>query len=438
MNAPHVLVVGAGFAGLAAARGLQQRGLRVTLLEREAEPGGRARSAPGDGLPFEVGAHVLGGAATLASLARAAGAAELLLPCRGVALARLAGGVRLPLAPFDGEAAPRLRDRLRLARLERVEARFRRLLARPSSEAAGRLDDRSVAELAALYLPPGALAGWVAPLAAAWGLGAPEQASRVALMRLHGAGALRAALPGRGLGALAAALARGLEVRFDCEVTRLEARAGGLRAELADGSGLDGDAAILATPGRAALRLGEPLWTGPEREVLAGGRSAAAVVLRAALERPLLDEPTWVGVARHPLLPLASLLHQPGAAGGPVPEGAGALSVVAAPDWSAARLDASDDALEKDLRALLERAEPGAGRLLLGARVTRHDAAYPLFPVGRYRALARLRRVLRDRRSLGRRLYLAGDYLAGPTVEDAALSGLRAAGEAAEDLAPGR
>jgi protoporphyrinogen/coproporphyrinogen III oxidase len=438
MTAPHVLVVGAGFAGLAAALGLRERGLRVTLLEREAEAGGRARSEAADGLPFEVGAHVLGGASALASLARSAGAAELLLPARGVALARLEGGVRLPLAPFDREAAPRLRDRLRLARLERVEARFRGLLERPSSEAAGRLDDRSIAELAALYLPRAALAGWVAPLAAAWGLGAAEQASRVALMRLHGAGALRAALPRSGLGALAAALARGLEVRLRCEVTRLEARAAGLRAELADGSSLDAEAAVLATPGRTALRLADPLWTEPEREVLAGGRSAAAVVLHLALERPLLDEPTWIGVARDPALPLASLLHQPGAAGGPVPEGAGALSVVAAPDWSAARLDASDDALEKDLRTPLERVEPGVVRRLLAARVTRHDAAYPLFPVGRYRALARLRRVLRDRRSLGRRLYLAGDYLAGPTVEDAVLSGLRAAGEAAEDLPPAR
>ena len=34
-----------------------------------------------------------------------------------------------------------------------------------------------------------------------------------------------------------------------------------------------------------------------------------------------------------------------------------------------------------------------------------------------------------DRRSLGRRLYFAGDWLAGPTAEDAAASGLRAADE---------
>ncbi len=38
---PHVAVVGAGIAGLAAATGLAERGVRVTLLERESQVGGR-------------------------------------------------------------------------------------------------------------------------------------------------------------------------------------------------------------------------------------------------------------------------------------------------------------------------------------------------------------------------------------------------------------
>ena len=38
---PHTVVVGGGIAGLAAATGLAERGVRVTLLEREPYLGGR-------------------------------------------------------------------------------------------------------------------------------------------------------------------------------------------------------------------------------------------------------------------------------------------------------------------------------------------------------------------------------------------------------------
>jgi isorenieratene synthase len=45
-QARHVVVVGGGIAGLAAACGLAERGVRVTVLEREAQLGGRVRSWP--------------------------------------------------------------------------------------------------------------------------------------------------------------------------------------------------------------------------------------------------------------------------------------------------------------------------------------------------------------------------------------------------------
>ncbi|MCX6484268.1 MAG: FAD-dependent oxidoreductase, partial [Mycobacterium sp.] len=38
---PHVVVVGAGIAGLAAAAGLAERGVTVDVLERHADLGGR-------------------------------------------------------------------------------------------------------------------------------------------------------------------------------------------------------------------------------------------------------------------------------------------------------------------------------------------------------------------------------------------------------------
>ncbi len=54
-DAPHAVVVGAGFGGLAAAVRLLVRGFRVTLVDRLDQPGGRARVFKQDGFTFDAG-----------------------------------------------------------------------------------------------------------------------------------------------------------------------------------------------------------------------------------------------------------------------------------------------------------------------------------------------------------------------------------------------
>jgi len=51
----NVIVIGAGFAGMSAATHLAQRGYSVTVLEKNAEPGGRCRSWTSDGFTFDMG-----------------------------------------------------------------------------------------------------------------------------------------------------------------------------------------------------------------------------------------------------------------------------------------------------------------------------------------------------------------------------------------------
>jgi phytoene desaturase len=50
-----VIVIGSGFAGLAAATSLAQAGFDVTVLEKNATPGGRARQFAADGFVFDMG-----------------------------------------------------------------------------------------------------------------------------------------------------------------------------------------------------------------------------------------------------------------------------------------------------------------------------------------------------------------------------------------------
>ncbi|WP_240432042.1 phytoene desaturase family protein [Pedobacter chitinilyticus] len=54
-NPPHVIVIGAGFAGLSAAITLADKGYKVTIVEKNKEVGGRARVFEKDGFTFDMG-----------------------------------------------------------------------------------------------------------------------------------------------------------------------------------------------------------------------------------------------------------------------------------------------------------------------------------------------------------------------------------------------
>lgn len=58
-EAPHAVVIGAGFGGLAATIRLAVRGFRVTLVDRLDQPGGRARVLKQDGFTFDAGPTVV-------------------------------------------------------------------------------------------------------------------------------------------------------------------------------------------------------------------------------------------------------------------------------------------------------------------------------------------------------------------------------------------
>jgi squalene-associated FAD-dependent desaturase len=100
--ARRVAVVGAGYAGMAAAVSLAQRGARVSVFESGPVPGGRARRVRTQGRTLDNGQHILIGAyATLFSLMRTVGVpadAVLRLPLE----LRYADGMRLRRVPLPG------------------------------------------------------------------------------------------------------------------------------------------------------------------------------------------------------------------------------------------------------------------------------------------------------------------------------------------------
>lgn len=317
----HVVVVGAGLAGLSAALHLLGAGRRVTVVERGTQPGGRAGRLDLGGYRIDTGPTVLT-MPDLADEAFAAVGARLrerveLVPLHPAYRARFADGSGLDVhtgaeamaAEVErfagpGEAAGYLRMRDWLERLHRVQMRrfidanfdspFGLLTADLARLAVlggfGRLDARigrflrderlrRIFTFQALYVgvPP------VRALAAYAVIAYMDTVAGVYFPR-GGMHALPRAMAD-------AAAEAGAELRFGHEVTRLERFCGRITAVVTDRDRLPCDAVVLTPDLPVAYRL---LGRTPRRPVRLR-HSPSAVVLHLGTDR------TWPSLAHHTL-----------------------------------------------------------------------------------------------------------------------------------------
>ncbi|WP_203072520.1 flavin monoamine oxidase family protein [Falsiroseomonas ponticola] len=253
---PDLLVIGAGAAGIAAARTALEAGHRVVVLEARGRVGGRAVTDTARlGLPYDLGATWLHQAATnpLVPLAQALGVT--LHDSDALRRERSQVGARALTAEEDAAYA---------AAWTAAEARI-------EAAATDGGPDRSLAEGMGATGPwAPAIEGWQGDIISA----AP--AGRVSLHDFH-ANALEGGnrLPEGGFGALVARLAEGLPVVLDAPVTRL---AWGGRQAVAEGpfGTLRARAVVVTIP--ASLLAAEAIRFDPP---------LPAAVLQAAHDLPL-------------------------------------------------------------------------------------------------------------------------------------------------------
>ncbi|PZW48357.1 monoamine oxidase [Humitalea rosea] len=273
---PDVLVIGAGAAGIAAARAIRDAGRSVLVLEARDRVGGRAWTRDTPWGPWDAGATWLH-----------SGATNPLTP--------LARGLGIPLADHDslGEDVTfiggRRADASETAALAAARARFHRAIVR--AEPRG----QSVAEVVPRE------GDWAATVAA-WEGEVISAAPLAALDLEDFAATLLDApnlLPVGGVGALLARLAEGLPIRLGCPVLGLDWSGPGVVARTAAGA-VAARAAIvtLPTPLLADFAFSPPL---PEAQ----GRAAADLplglltkVLLPAAGADRLDVPPFSGVDR--------------------------------------------------------------------------------------------------------------------------------------------
>lgn len=442
---PRVAVIGAGLAGLAAAHVLREAGLGVAVFEREQSAGGRARSGVHEGIPLEPLSPIVSSAdVALLRWCADVGAQDLMLPLRPVLTALVHAGKTQEVDPRSLRDFARLpgvgvREAFRLVRLPRLLRRYGDQLDPERPEAGERLDDRSLADFGRLYFGAGVAERWMGPFVTSASLGDPEQTSRVHFLRRHRAhfgarrGLLRASL--RELATVAADRA---PILFGARVHRIVDPGTGplvveYRRDERDRS-VEVDAVVLAVRADQARTVAAPLLTAGERDVLAGVRYTPAVTLCVRTCRPLSWHALEVRAPRAEGGVAETLLIEPGMAGGRVSDGYGAATLHATGTFSAQALQAPEDAVRKALLEELESLHPGAGAAIDFARVLRAPVAKPRFDVGHYRALAKLRRIERERAAEGRQLAFAGDYRMDPSWNGAIASGLRAAGDVIDSL----
>jgi oxygen-dependent protoporphyrinogen oxidase len=428
----HVIVAGAGIAGLAAAHHLQKAGLRVTVLEKENRAGGRMRTDRVNGMVVDCGAQFLSTAySVLPGLARELGLPEWVPASPQTAVSR---GRRLRLVQAGRPWSPvssGLLDPLAWLRLGFQLCRRKRGMAPLSltdygdwhafddedargwslRQFGGRAtDDLLEAVQHGLYFQ---------------GLSGNSRAWLLAVLAFGFRQPVTVTIPG-GMGVLPEALARVVPVTLNCAVQALRAEDHRVLVETDQGP-LAGDYLILATTASVAARL--YVDAGPTERALMATPYHSTINLAIATAPGYRVPAGLAGVygilygqsdrGRLAAIALERNKSPERVAGGEL------LDVMLENDAAREVMSSSDDHILASVMPELEVHFPGLSRRVAWARVTRWPEATPCSPVGRSRAVQHYRQ--EDHRQ--RRVFLAGDYLGFPWTDSAAATGIWAAGQ---------
>ena len=433
MSARTVIVIGAGIAGLVAARRLSQAGHSVRVLEAAEVPGGRVGDREVRGIRFNTGARLLYDfSKPFNALIEEIGLKSALVPIRGLSAQCRdnSGSWTLELMPGPRSLLTpglSMTERLRFLpfALKQLAARLRT----DPDDAASALvaDGVTLADYVRDALGSGALERMVEPLFRGTRSWNPEDISAAffASVTPHLVGRSTVNVPAGGMGQLPAALAAGLAVECGARVVSVETPAGGPCRVHVERSGeamaYEADIVVCATEGSLAGGLFRNL-AADDHAFLSGVRYNALGIVHYRLNRQIA--PAMSFFTRAASGSLATWQQVPGnEATGQAPQLYAQLSP-----------EAVTQALERGMTDRLDEIVGPRVRMLYPT--LDQDCAdlhnqwiarkLPIFYPGYARAMAGFR----DRQSSARRqVYFCGDYLAQSLVTGAAASGKRAAAD---------
>ncbi|NJM07626.1 FAD-dependent oxidoreductase [Candidatus Gracilibacteria bacterium] len=436
LHSRRVIVVGAGVAGLAAARTLQRAGLQVTVLERDARIGGRVFTDTRDGMAVDVGAEYIAHfySHTLDTLRRLLPAGELQrIPSSAAALRdgklyRLWLNARVAFTPLIG-----LSQKLTLGRALAIFLRRPAALDIHAFHKAHPLDTCSISEFAQQHLAPDVLEYVIQPLLSGIFYWTPERTSLAMLPLALGAGlsrwrGMKLFTFRSGMCAIPEALAAGLDIRLNTAVRHVLRQSDGGYAVTAQRDGretqLRADGVLIATTASAVPQL-VPTLVAAQRNFFQSVRYSSNATLVVGTRERLPQHYYGLLFPRRETALLASATVQSVKNPSFADDGDVLALHMAGP--ASYRLCAADDAtiralLLAEISKLTPQYDPG--RSARFSRVYRWPEALPEFDTGHFQ---RLRAFAAGEIERHDGMVFAGDYIGGPFVEGALTSGEAAA-----------
>jgi protoporphyrinogen/coproporphyrinogen III oxidase len=430
----RVVVIGAGLAGLAAARWLARQGIQVSVFEKSERVGGRVMTVPLDGFTVDVGAQILAGfyrdtwqLFTELGLPR-----ELIVRpqhsgiLRGEHIYELDPSLRAILSPLLS-----LRSKAAFLRVVPPLLAHWRQLDLYHPEKAAPLDTETLAAYARRVLGAETLETLLDPLLEGILYWTPTHTSRAILfVMLKAALHLEILTLRNGLGQLPEAMAASLEVQRGVAVVRVAQDETGkylIRVRTSDQEReIEADGVVCATPATEVPTL-FPTLDARQQAFFRAVRYSSTVVAAIGLKQRFPAN-VFSFFPAHTASRIAAVtieLNKRTGNPSPVSDGRDAIALYATHE-AAQQLLAQDDAtiidaLWSDLLRLGVAPELGERSGL--AAVQRWPQALPEFDVGHFRRLKHFAAGGIE----SELMTFAGDYLGGPFVEGAVSSGLEAA-----------
>ena len=435
MSSRRIIVIGAGIAGLVAARRLALTGNSVLVLEAGETPGGRVGDREVRGIRFNAGARLLYAfSRPFNALLDEIGLTPALIPVRGLSAECVDSGESWTVELMPGLKSlltPGLsvRERLRFVTFGLKALAVRRQADPDDAASMATADGLTLADHIRRALGPRVLERMIEPIFRGTRNWNAEEASAAffASVTPHLVGRDTVHVLAGGMGRLPEALAAGLRVETGTRVLSVETPEAGFSRVHVERQGAavvhEAEIVVCATEGSLAARL-FPQLSEEDRSFFSAVRYNALGIVHYRLDRPVT--PAMQFFTRAAAGPVSTWQQVPGnEATGQAPQLYAQLSpeavAQAVRENSTGRID---ELVAERVRALY----PALDRDCVDRHNQWIERMLPVFYPGYARAMAAFRS---RQTSARRRVYFCGDYLAQSLVTGAAASGERAAADIA-------